>query len=193
MTDIESFKADLIDRTTKPTNLRPFVCEGSPLECQAFIVGFNPATEMSGNFWDFWRAGYGFDKARWLAEYVEERKRRPLRPGKTRRPTMSPTRRVIEWVVDGASPVHVLETNLHAVATAMARELGEDQQDTNSLEFLIEKINPQVIVAHGKEAMAYIHGRYPDIRVIPVDHFSRGWSQVSARALGQQIRDACGM
>ena len=37
----------------RETDLRPFVCEGSPIECESFLVGINPASEMSVDFWDF--------------------------------------------------------------------------------------------------------------------------------------------
>ena len=53
--------------------LRPFVCDGSPLDCRVFLVGINPATEMSGNFWDFWDDDSGFNKEKWRERYDEER------------------------------------------------------------------------------------------------------------------------
>jgi hypothetical protein len=193
MNGLDRFEAELTARIDRPTNLRPFVCEGSPLKCQAFIVGFNPATEMTEDFWGFWRAGYGFDKARWLTEYVHERKSRPLRPGKTRRSAVSPTRRVIEWILEEAAPIHVLETNIYATATNAARELDAARRKTAPLDFFVAEIKPRVIVVHGKDAEAHIQSKYLGIPMIPVAHFSRGWSQAAARALGQQIRHACQM
>jgi hypothetical protein len=87
--------------------MRPFVCEGSPLDCQIFIVGFNPAT-TNVSFWDFWRLPYGFDKKAWLPMYESEREEQ----GKKRQ---SSTRKRIERIVEAAWPLKCLETNIHAV------------------------------------------------------------------------------
>ena len=51
--------------------MRPFVCDGNPCDCKAFIVGINPASRVS--FWAFWSDETGFDKKSWLARYVAER------------------------------------------------------------------------------------------------------------------------
>ena len=32
--------------------VRPFICQGNPYECRAFIVGINPASNVP--FWPFW-------------------------------------------------------------------------------------------------------------------------------------------
>ena len=76
------FSREMVSLIDKPTDLRPFVCNGSPLECGAFIVGINPASEMSGDFWDFWSDSCGFDKPAWFNKYKIERMNRPLKRGK---------------------------------------------------------------------------------------------------------------
>ena len=57
---LKQFESELRS-LTGPSALRPFVCDGSPLTCRVFIVGINPATSMTTDFWQFWRAGTGFD------------------------------------------------------------------------------------------------------------------------------------
>jgi hypothetical protein len=92
MSDLNRFEeglAALIGQPGQSTDLRPFVCDGSPLDCEVFIVGFNPATPMSLGFWEFWRRGRGFDKVSWLDAYIKDRQTRPLKPGKTRRNPIS--------------------------------------------------------------------------------------------------------
>lgn len=79
MTALDDFEKGLISLIGKPTDLRPFVCDGSPLDCKVFSVGFNPATKMSADFWHFWRSGYGFDKSVWLKAYEKDRQDRPLK------------------------------------------------------------------------------------------------------------------
>ncbi len=181
---------DLESLVGRPTELRPFVCNGSPLECGVFIVGFNPATEMSGDFWDYWRPGYGFDKAAWFKSYQDERLNRPLKPGETRRSRVSNTRRVIEWIIEAASPVRCLETNKYAAATAQASDLTDDRRRTDALSFLMNAIRPKIVVAHGKDAEIAVRGHCVDgtTLVIAKAHFSRGWSEEKARSLGGEIR-----
>lgn len=185
---ITDFENQLTKIIGKPTDLRPFVCDGSPLECDVFIVGINPATAMSEDFWQFWRPGYGFDKAAWFKTYKEDRKARPLKEGKTRRNKVSNTRRVIEWILEEASPVRCLETNIYSAPTEAAGDLESLKQVTAALDFLLERINPQIIVAHGKDAVSYIQRKHLAARVIEVRHFARGWKEADARAIGRQIK-----
>ena len=66
--EITQFEAALAELVGRPSDLRPFVCDGSPLDCEIFIVGANAATAM-GDFWDFWHPGVGMDKAAWFEAY----------------------------------------------------------------------------------------------------------------------------
>lgn len=191
MIALDRFERDLTALIGNPTELRPFVCEGSPLQHRAFIVGFNPATEMSADFWSFWRPGYGFDKAAWFTAYLKDRQERPLKPGKTRRPGISNTRRVIDWIVQEASPVQCLETNIYAAPTEQAADLAQAQRLTAPINFLLDSVKPDVVVVHGKDAATHLQDKGIAAHVIVVPHFSRGWSQANARALGCQIRHAC--
>lgn len=188
---IEVFEKDLLDLIGKPTDFRPFVCDGSPLNCQAFIVGFNPATTISTDFWEFWHPSHGFDKNAWFEAYKEERQSRPLKPGKTRRNTISTTRRVIEWILETASPIRCLETNIYALPSEQAIGLTLQQRVTSTFDFLLEKIKPRVILVHGMDATKHIQSKKLSAHIIAVSHLSRGWSQASARNLGQQIKSVC--
>ncbi len=77
MKDLAKFDTEL--RQLLEKNARPFVCDGSPLACDIFLVGANPATAMNRPFWEFWDSNDGFDKKAWYIEYKRERKERPLR------------------------------------------------------------------------------------------------------------------
>jgi hypothetical protein len=66
--------------------LRPFVCEGDPRTCAAFVVGINPATSMSG-FLEFWTDETGFNKVNWLTAY---RNARAFSPGDGQRQQRPP-------------------------------------------------------------------------------------------------------
>ena len=197
--ELADFSREMVSLIGKPTDLRPFVCDGSPLECEAFIVGTNPASEMSGDFWDFWSDSRGFDKPAWFDRYKIERRNRPLKPGKTRRNEISNTRRVIEWIIEEASPVKCLETNIYAKPTESKPELEallktmsseERSRITAPFDYLLNQIAPNLVVAHDKDAEAYLQARNFN-PIIPVRHFSRGWSEAKARELGLTIRKAC--
>lgn len=187
-----SFENELADFIGKPTDLRPFVCGGSPLECQVFIAGFNPATTMDADFWQFWQSGIGFAKAAWFDAYKEDRRLRPLKPGRKRRNPISNTRRVIEWIIAEALPVPCLETNIYSAPTDRAIDLMAKQRITAPFDFLLATIKPRIIVAHGADAVNHIQGMSLSATIIAVEHFSRGWSQESARALGQRVKAECG-
>ena len=185
--DINEFEKELAARIGVPTDLRPFVCDGSPLTCDVFIVGFNPATSMSADFWQFWRVGEGFDKAAWFEAYKKDRQVRPLKPGKTRRNAISPSRRVIDWVVESASPFRCLETNIHLASTEQAVDLVSAQRVTATFDFLLSSIKPRIVVAHGAPAVEHMQKMNIDAKVFPVSHFSRGWSRQASIELGVKI------
>lgn len=184
LTDFEENLEKLIGR---PTSLRPFVCGGSPLECNVFIVGFNPATEMAGDFWDHWKTGAGFNQQAWFQAYLSDRKTRPLKPGKKSRPSVSNTRRCLSWIEEGAAGVKILETNIFARATATKAELALKDQDSAPFRFLVDTIQPKVIVAHGKPAHVVVDQLKTGAAIMKVPHLSRGWSEQSARNLGRSL------
>jgi hypothetical protein len=188
MQAISKFEDELAGLIGAPTDLRPFVCDGSPLTCDVFIVGFNPATEMSTDFWQFWRPGVGFDKAAWFEAYKKDRRLKPLKPGKTRRNAVSPSRRVIEMIREGASPYRCLETNIYSSSTEQAADLATQRRISAPFDFLLANIKPRVIVAHGFDAVEHIRKLNVDAKVFPASHFSRGWSHASAHELGLKIK-----
>lgn len=204
---LRQFQSDLEKLIGKPTDLRPFVCEGSPLQCRIFIVGFNPATELKRSFWDFWQSEYGFQKMEWLKVYKQERRDKPLSSGKTRRNEISNTRRVIEWIIAEAIPVKCLETNIYSKPTEKARDLREQERATQPFDFLLRTIHPQVMLLHGQDAvkhietkfktqlkldrMQYIKAEWGAIEVMAVTHLSRGWSEKRAQEIGEILRSTC--
>lgn len=185
---IQKFEERLADIIGRPTRLRPFVCEGSPLACRVFIVGLNPASPMKSGFWDFWKADVGFDKAAWMEAYTAERASRPLKPGKSRRNKISRSRAIIEHILSELGLTRCLETNIYAAATEEFSELPAHLRDTNAFDFLLEAIRPDVIIVHGIPAVEHIQRKAPQVTVLNVPHLSRGWRNEEARALGRKVR-----
>ena len=58
-------------REMTPKDARPFLCEGSPLDCEVFLVGLNPRTTTP--FWLYWDVSYGCKKQEWRKAYLTER------------------------------------------------------------------------------------------------------------------------
>jgi hypothetical protein len=127
-------------------NIRPFVCRNkNPLNCCIFIIGTNPATPMTTDFWQqFWKLGIGFDYATWRAAYNTL--------GGTSR-----TRKNIDEIVDTVGDAcDVLETNLYPLEMPSGTKVPRPHRCTNVLESLLECILPSVIIGHGKEACDWI-------------------------------------
>ena len=185
---IATFEDQLAGIVGRPTTLRPFVCSGSPLECRVFIVGLNPASPMKAGFWDFWRTGVGFDKTAWMNAYLSERAERPLKPGKTRRPRISPSRAVIDCIVEEIGHAICLETNIYAHASEAFSELGRAQHDTRPFDYLLATIQPELVIVHGNEAIAHLIDKALGTTVLEMPHFSCGWSHARARELGRDVR-----
>ncbi|WP_292188996.1 hypothetical protein [Mesorhizobium sp.] len=184
---LDEFERELVALIRRPTDLRPFVCEGSPLTCEVFLVGFNPATEMRTDFWEFWRPGYGYDKVAWFQRYLEERAAKPLKPGKTRRQRISATRRNIECFVEGAAGAQVLETNIYAKASDDMKSLDLASREIAPFRFLLETVRPKAMVVHGKPAVEAIRKFGVSTIVIEADHhFSRQTSKDTARGYGMR-------
>ena len=176
MNRLIDFKSGMVSVIGDPSMLRPFVCEGSPFECEVFLVGSDPATEMSCNFWDFWSDDYGFDKQGWLKVYTDERKRQ----GERKR--LSPTRNIIEYVIGAARPVRCLETNIYA------KPSSNRKQYIAPFDYLLRKINPKLVVAHGKTAQGHLRYQALECELWCEDHFSYQYSKEKARALGRRIQ-----
>lgn len=183
--DLVAFDRELRALAADDPLARPFVCDGSPLECRAFIVGANPATAVP--FWPYWDTRSGFDKERWTGDYEA------LRIATGKRPRSS-TRERIERIIAAASPVKVLETNAFSVPTASIAELDARRRSDAVLRFLIEAIQPVVILAHGADASrALVQVRTPIVGfdVIESKHL-RFARYDDAVALGHRLREAAG-
>ena len=52
---------------------RPFVCDGYPATCHVMVVGQNPATDLSEDWWLFWDTEYGFKESSFESAYEKHR------------------------------------------------------------------------------------------------------------------------
>jgi hypothetical protein len=179
-----------------PLWIRPFVCRprhgakyGNPLTCGIFIIGTNPATQMTRNFWSrFWAPGLGFDYTAWQAAY-----------SKTTGGTCSPTRLNIDAIiheVQATTACGVLETNLYPYETPFRTKVPSLHRKTDVLEKLLQYIRPEVIVVHGAKACRWVSAKRSSSPVssailLPSPHLSNKNLKWFATSLGQEAARNC--
>ena len=126
---------------------RPFVCEGFPSASQVLVVGENPATDLSVDWWSFWRPELGFNYDAFFAYYVEQRAVR----GKG----ISNTRRRLERF--RSNGVRCVETNVFQ--NQRLGGAGSGVSNHAIFELLAENMpDLRAIVAHGKVAHQLLEG-----------------------------------
>jgi hypothetical protein len=116
---------------------RPFLCEGSPLDCVVAQVGINPGSDTP--FWPHWRVETGCDKQGWLRDY------RFRKAGKR-----TPTRDRIELLNEVLRPYKVLELNLYHQFSASEASLAADHKSTELFEYMLDAVRPRLLFVHGR-------------------------------------------
>ena len=130
-------------RVAPSGGLRPFVCDGCPLDCGVFVVGYNPATGDLPDFWRFFDSQTcEFDKERW------DQARREVRRGTPGTPEDSPTRQRINALVGAIRSAKCLETNLYSKPSRNEGALQKEDKNPEILRFLLEQIRPRVVMTH---------------------------------------------
>ncbi len=165
--------------------LRPFICNGSPLECDSFIVGLNPATELPKPFWSYWESANGFRKDIWFQDYVSHRMSKPLKPGKTRRNPVSTTRKIIEKIVNGVPNHKFLETNIYSKDSSQYSDLQLNDKNTEIFKYLVDTIKPKLMILHGQDSHIIGKSMSLNAKVICVSHFAGrdgSWSNVNTES-----------
>jgi hypothetical protein len=148
------FKNVLKDLTNSDPTLRPFICDGNPVDSKIFIVGINPATQMKSSFWDYYQ-GEKFNKTKWLDDYIKHRKEK----GKTK--TLSPTRSKIEKLVQNSfAEYQCLETNVYSKPSSNMKDLGDKDKNTDIFNFLIRSVKPKALFIHGKDPAEFIKNEF---------------------------------
>lgn len=136
---LKAFGDDLFARLDDEFD-RPFVCDGSPLNCTSFIVGFNAATRLPRPFSAYWSEKEGFLLERFKLDYLDTR---PFRGNRPR----------IEAISAQLQPC--LETNLYAKPTKKAAQLAAANKKESLVDFLFERIRPAVVYVHSNEPIRY--------------------------------------
>lgn len=155
--NLTTFEGGLAGAIGSPTTLRPFVCHGSPLDCEVFVVGYNPATAMDGDWWRYWRSGKGFDREAWWSDYLAQRGGKP-----------SKTRKRSDAILGALEGVRCLEANIDARPSK--RKSQYPKPVTAPFDFVLSACRPKVIIAHGVDAVRHLSAR-TSAHVIECAHF----------------------
>lgn len=170
---------------------RPFLCRGSPAGCEVVLIGINPATATP--FKDFWSDESGCDKEAWLRKYLEIEG------------SYSPTRKRIEFIVDGLAPeVRALELNLYPYSSPREAKLPKELRDRRVFDYVLTLADPKLMFAFGvsptKELASVLGCDLPFRRYTRVsyqgktfevyvdNHLSYQWSDASVKQLAQDFK-----
>ena len=116
---------------------RPFLCEGSPLDCVVAQVGINPGSDTPIR--PHWSVETGCDKQGWLRDY------RFRKAGKR-----TPTRDRIELLNEVLRPYKILELNLYHQFSASEASLAADHKSTALFEYMLDAVRPRLLFVHGR-------------------------------------------
>jgi len=100
---------------------------------------------MDQPFWSYWSDDIGFDKPRFMRDYLEKRGLKEPRGVRAR----------IERIVAQLPPGMALETNICSTPTKTAPELHRDDRTTRIFRFLLETIRPNLVYAHSNDPISY--------------------------------------
>lgn len=176
MTDTTDWAAHLKQITREPLfGQRPFVCDGYPNECHVMIIGTNPATPLSTDWWDFWIWDYGFDYNLFTSRYINTRRKLGRSPmGRTRRKLTRLTRFAADCL--GELRLKCIETNVYrreawSEGDLWRHEPSDRYPNDDVLYLLMAALQPpKAIIPHGDMAITWLAEHTanlpPDIRIL---------------------------
>ncbi|WP_445665576.1 hypothetical protein [Fodinibius sp. AD559] len=138
------FDKHLIDKITDEG--WPFICEGSKLECNVFIVGITPSKSVS--FQNHWYPQKdGFNRRGWMDAYDEQEDKFTY--------TRNQLNRIYDEF-DESRNIRLLETNLYNIASTSKENLADNKKSTEVFNFLLRSIKPKAVIGHGKDTIRYL-------------------------------------
>lgn len=187
MQDFLRFEKELLEIVGDGHDLRPFICEGSPLLCDVFIVGYNPATATGRQFLSYWEPGYGMRRSDVLGEIRAIRATQKTKTGRSKA-EFSHSRMTIHVLIAAGEELgefRCLETNIYAAEAPAAGDVKAHQRVTRHFDFLLDWVKPKVIISHGKKANAYLRTKALDAEWLTIETHFRSRPYAAARAAAQ--------
>ena len=172
---------------------RPFLCNGSPFDCEIFLVGINPATDVPLK--PYWSLDHGCNKAAWLEAYREKH------------PGYRPTRDRIQRLFEAAAPAQILETNVFHFHSKREAILPKSHRTTAVFDFLLKTVKPRIMFVYGRSAVRHVEqllnvsltlGEFASVQhgdrtfeVRAGHHLAYQWSFDAVDKLGHELRERC--
>jgi len=160
--------------------IRPFTCDGNPLDCNVIITGLNPGTDTKVRFSDCWMPdSVGFDLKNFRAAM-----------GK-----VTPTTKKIDDIILCVPNAKFLVTNLSPWPGETEKKTDRTTKRLKTgqafLSFLLRAIPHGVVVAHHR----YYLTKRKVSNLVPPDalrynHFSPQGGEKSAEEIAQDINEA---
>lgn len=173
---------DLADK-----KVRPFVCTGSPLDCEIMMVGFNPSRDVGLETFDkrIWQDTTGFDRE----QFVEYYDLAGYQQGEAR---WSRNHIFQQNLIDELPDYAVLETYLYSLITPKKNLIPAPYRTTAVFDWLVEVIKPKLIVTQNSDVSKYFERttgqllrrnefnmvmyRGQPCVILPISHLSKKWT-----------------
>lgn len=156
-----------------PCYERPFVCDGTPDESVAIVIGMNPATVTDIDWWSFWSDKKGFNYGAFLGHYENTR-------SKNGKGSVSKTRLRLNRLRDNG--IKCIETNAYKNEKPDGVIFGISNYAVLST-LLNNANNIKAIIAHGDDAHKFVDQANikNDIRIFKTKHFIYvGYDEIDA-------------
>lgn len=151
---------------------RPFVCDGSPLTCRTFIVGYNAANNL-GAFRQFWSDEDGFNKLLFEKKYVDSGKSLENRAANR------------YWIRNISHAVgNCLETNIYSTSSENAYSLPLSARTSETFDYLFRTIKPENVFCYNQKTLKFFQKRLG--KTIPL--ISEGGMPAQASMFGHSFR-----
>lgn len=178
--------------------IRPFVCTGSPLDCEIMMVGFNPSRDMGLATFDerIWSDKTGFDREQFVEyyDYVGYQQGE----SKWRRNHMFQ-----QNLIDELPDYPVLETYLYSAINSRKSALSNEYRTTAIFDWLVKVIKPKLIVTQNSDVIKYfervtdtllrrnefnvaIYQGQPCV-ILPISHLSKKWTYSEVATLREAV------
>ena len=130
---LEEFERTLHELIDEDHPNWPFLCQGSPFECEVAVVGINPGTNIP--LWPFWSLPYGCNREGWVKTFWQ------LHKG-DQKPTRKRMNILFDFLRKEPHPIKCIEMNLYPYYSPSIAELAPPLKDVRVFEYLLTAIKP---------------------------------------------------
>lgn len=184
---LQQLRSTLEQHLDKDTPARPFICTGSPLDCDIMMVGYNPSRDVGLASFDaeIWDDEKGFDRERFVEFYD--------RAGHEQKSIAWNRNHLFQQnFIDEMAGYRIVETYLYSTITAKKSLLTDQQKSTQVFDALVASVKPKIIMTQNIDVAKYFERatdtllRRNDFNavtyqghhciILPISHLSKKWN-----------------